>query len=234
MAEPVKSTVSGESQDSGVPTPTFSENPASPTSGLSPEAVAELSKALLPQIEDVIDRKFKSTTDKRFSQLEKGKSALKDVLAELKAQGIEIPKDVERDYALRDYIDQAVSERTVPQKVDNGMSTQTAGATGQFDALSVVKTLNLETTDADVINLLKGSYQNHFQFEAEAAKLALRKLTKPAPSGAGSPPMMGGNGATELSDADKAAKFAKLDELYKTPTQKAAEIKVLEKELGMV
>ena len=219
--------------DAGVPTPTFSEkSPASSISTFSSEQIATLSTALKPIIEDAVNRSVQSTKDKRFSKLEEGTSILKDVLTTLKGKGVEIPQEMERDIETREYIQRAVAE-AVPLQASGGTPNAGAGASGQFDALSVLKPLGLDSADPEVINLLKGQYRNPDHFQAEAARLAYTKAVKPAPSAAGAPPLGGGTGQHALTEAEKEPKYAKLTELYKTPTKSAKEIKSLEKELGM-
>jgi hypothetical protein len=231
MSDEVKQQVSEEPKDNGVPTPKFSEAPASPTSSLTPDAVASLSAALKPVIEEAIDRKFKSTTDKRFSKLEKGEGVLREVLATLKEQGVNIPDSVARDYEIRDYIDQRLKE-VVPQAKDSGVSALAASGVGQFDVISELKQRGLESTDPEVVTLLGGQYRNPDHFRAAAADLALRKAAKPTPSQSAAPVMQGSAGRP-LSEVEKEMQYAKLKELYKTPTKSATEIARLEKELGM-
>jgi hypothetical protein len=221
-------------QEAGLPKPVFSESGSvGSTSQLSPDAIAELSKALSPMIEDTVNRAVQSTKDKRFSKLDKVTRDM-EVLASLKEQGATIPPEVERDYQLRDYVTQQIDSRLASEPSDNGISQSAPKAAGQFDALTVIKSFGLDTGDAEVIKLMSGTYRNTDHFQAEAAKLAYTRASKPAPSAAGTPPLGGGNAQSSLSETEKEAKYIKLNELYKNPTKSAAEIKVLEKELGMV
>jgi hypothetical protein len=229
MSDNNENKVSEEGQDSGLPSPTFSDKPVSPTSALGPDAIAEISKALLPAIEEQIDRKFKSTTDKRFSKLEKGDKALGEILASLEKQGVQIPAEVKREYDIKDYINQRIEEaREVSQPVDNGMSATGTKSDGRFDALKTIKSLNLDVADPDTVALMKGTYHDAYHFEAEAAKLALRKATKPTAQGSGQPPLGGGNS----SAPDMAALTSELQKLQKMPMQNAVRIKEIEKQLG--
>jgi hypothetical protein len=231
MNESEVAQVSGAVPDAGLPKPEFSEPTASSPSALSPTTIEELLSKLEPVLDDRIDRKFKSTTDKRFSKLEKGTQTMTEVLAALKTQGATIPPDVEREYALRDYVDQRVAQ-TAPIPSDNGMSQAPAKQDGQFDALSAIKSFGLDTNDAETLNLLKGKYRNPDHFSLEAAKLAIKKAGKPASSSSSLPPLGGGASQQALSDADREVKSAKLQKLYLTPTVNASEIASLKKELG--
>ena len=220
--------VSEGQQDTELPSPEFSEAPVSPTSSLTPEAISELSKALTPIIEDTIDRKFKSTTDKRFSKLDKGNAVLTEVLANLKNQGVSIPKEVERDFALRNYIDERLAEREVSSQTGNGIPQSGVSATEQFDAFAVVNSLGLDTNDAEVRSLLSGKYRSTDKFEAEAAKLALRKAAKPTADATSAAPLAGGSS----SQPDTAALTGQLAKLQKDPLKNKVQIAALEKQLG--
>jgi hypothetical protein len=226
----------GFSPDAGMPILDVSASvPVSPTS-LSPEQIAEVSKSLLPMIEDTIERKFKSTTDKRFSKLdklEKKEVVMTELLATLKSQGATIPAEVERQYAVNDYIDQRIAERMVPRPTDNGMSAEVAKTEGQFDALSVLKTYGLESNDPLVPGLMSGRYKSVDHFELEVARAVAKKTAKPASSQASMPPLTGGVSSTSMTEVEKNAAYAKLNNLYKTPSASAVEIAELEKSLGM-
>ena len=187
----IEKKVSEELKDKGLPQPQFSEEPVSPTSALTPESIAALSQALKPVIEDTIDRKFKSTTDKRFSRLEQGESVMREVLATLKEQGVTLPPALEQQFQMQEYIDKRLSERGVPPNTDKSISAE-AGIDSGNAVQQIVKEFQLDTSDPDVLTLLSGKYRNFDQLRAEAAILVARKATRPTPSSASSPPLPGG------------------------------------------
>jgi hypothetical protein len=226
--------VSGEGLDTSVPTLEFSDNPVSPTSTLTSEQIEAFSNALKPVIEEVVERKVRSSKDKRFQRLEDGNMVMTEVLATLRQQGATIPEAVEREYALKEHIDAAVAKGIASQQGDNGMSHVETKSNGQFDALELVKQYGLDPADEKVVALFKAkNYRSVDHFEKEVLKLAVSGAAKPTPSSSSSPVLLGGGGASQMSDGDKLVKFAKLGVLYKTPSKSAEEIKVLEKELGI-
>ena len=187
----IEKKVSEEPKDKGLPQPQFSEEPVSPTSALTPESIAALSQALKPVIEDTIDRKFKSTTDKRFSRLEQGESVMREVLATLKEQGVTLPPALEQQFQMQEYIDKRLSERGVPPSADKSISAE-AGIDSGNAVQQIVKELQLDTSDPEVLQLLSGTYRDYNHMFHEAALLVARKLSKPVPSSASSPPIPGG------------------------------------------
>jgi hypothetical protein len=230
MTEPVESTVSGTGQEAGLPKPEFSENqPASSTSSFPPEALAEISKQLASQIEDAVERKLKSTKDKRFAALEKERTSLTELLTSLKEQGATIPPEVERDYAQRDYLEQRLAqEREAFPTKDAGPSKVGTSAEGQFDHLAVIKELKLDTNSAEVRNLLSGHYRNPDHFKVEAQALALQQFIKPAASPSASAPIAG----TPSAPKDESALLAELQQLQKTPLKDPKRMTEIEKALG--
>jgi hypothetical protein len=202
MTEEIKNQVSGEpTQETGLPQPTFSDTvPASSTSALSPEQIKAFSDALKPVIEEVVERKVQSAKDKRFSSLEKGESVMREVLATLKSQNVAIPKELEQELQIKDYIDQRLAG--VAPTTDKSMSSAGANQTGGFNVVEELNQLGLSTNNPDVVKLVGGQYRNADHFRAEAAKLAL-KLSKPfTPSDTVSPAPAGSSvvaaSATEL------------------------------------
>jgi hypothetical protein len=226
-----KPKVSEETPETGLPQPKFSEQPASPTSAASPELISAISQALVPTIEEVIERKFKSTTDKRFSKLEKGDSVLKEVLATLKSQNVAIPPEVERDFQIREYIDERL-KTVVPEQGKSIPEAGTSQAQTNFDIVSELKSFDLDANDPAVLKIVSTQHRNPDHLRADLATFALGQ-SKQTPSETLSAAPTGGAKTSKLTDEDIEAKSAKLNELYKTPTVSAAEIKKLEAELGM-
>jgi hypothetical protein len=233
MNDDVKQTVSGEStQDTGLPQPQFSDQPpASPTSTLAPEQILE---SLKPLIKAEAERAAQSVKDKRFSELD----GMKEILARIKEGGGTIPPAMESQLQMQEAIDRALTERGVAPVSGKSMTGAGANPAGTFDVLGTLNQLGLNTSDPAVEQMVKGlgtgKYRNPDHFIAEAAKLALEKSKQPAaPSDTGTPPPTGGAPQTPPTEAEKEEMYAKLNKLYKTPSQNAAEIKKLEKDLGI-
>lgn len=234
MTEDLKTPVSGEVvKDNGLPQPKFSEpTPASPTSALSPDQIAAFSSALKPIIEDTIDRKFKSTTDKRFSRLEKlekGEDILKEVLTSLKEQGVVLPPQLEQQYQIREAVERELSARGVVSPTDKSISSGTPNQVDTFNVVDDLKTFELDTNNPEVLNALRGQYRNHDHFLAELGKLKVR-LSKPStPSDTVSPAPAGGH-VPQPENND--ALIAELQTLQKNPAKNSARMKEIEKLLG--
>lgn len=231
MTNDVEQKVSGESKsEDGSLQPTFDEVLASPTSKLASEQISAFSKEQEAQLEKIVERAVQSTKDKRFSTLEKSESTLKEVLTQLKAANIPIPPEMERDMQLKEYVDQRIA--SVAPVSDKSMSDAGANQQGNLNVIDELKNLKLDTNDPDVIKLASGHYRSPDHFLAEARGLAIRKSSSlPADTVVTAP--VGGVTPTKMSDSEKDAKYTKLNALYKTPTQSAAEIKKLELELGI-
>ena len=137
--------------------------------------------------------------------------------------------------------EKAVLQELVAERMARLQSPQpTTGTSGEGIAQGEVQTIlqkyQLSSADAEVASKLKEAAERGWSndlIRAEFADLALRRATKPSPSQSAAPPMAGGSSEVVLSDAEKDALYAKLKQLYKTPTKSAQEIKELEKRLGM-
>jgi hypothetical protein len=218
-------------QETGLPNPTFSEQKAvSSPSALTPEAIEAIAKGLSPMIEEQIERKLQSTKDKRFSTLEKGEGLMRETLALLKNNGVAIPKELEQELALKDYVDQRL--QAVAPKADAGTSAPAQSQTGALNLVQMLAEFGLNANDPDVLKLAGGTYRNVDHLRAEAAALAINKLKTPSPSSTLAPAQKGMTPGTGLTDTDKESKSGRLRELYKQPSRYAGEIKALEKELG--
>jgi hypothetical protein len=167
-----------------LPQPSFSETtPASSTSAFSPENISALSEALKPVIEDAVERKLQSTKDKRFSALEKGESAMKEVLATLKEQGVQLPPKLEQEFQIKEAVDAALKARGVTPEANKSMSADGVGKQGdQFNVIAELNNYGLSTNDPDVVSLVGGRYQNPDQLRLAMANLALKKAKPSTPS----------------------------------------------------
>jgi hypothetical protein len=227
MTEETKEKVSEEAKGNDPLQVEFSkEKPDSSTSALTPEQFSALSEQLAPIIEDAVERRIKSTTDKRFSRLEKSESVAKEVLATLKAQGVAIPKELERDYELREYVDQRIEAATAG--AGKSMSGTGVDSEGDFNVVEELKKLELDTNDVEVIAMVKDKkFRNPDHFRAEALALALRKAKTPPSDDTTNSPATGGSGKAKLSDEKKEELGKQIVELQREPTTNAAKIKIL-------
>jgi hypothetical protein len=191
MTEGLENQVSGEPvKDSGLPQPTFQDKvPASSPSALTPDQIKAFSDALKPVIEEVVERKVQSSKDKRFSTLERGESVMREVLATLKSQNVAIPRELEQELQLKDYIDQRLAG--VAPAGDKSMSGAGANQSGNFNVVEELNSLGLSTNDQDVVKLAGGVYRNADHFRAEARLLALKKAKPSSPSDTLSPAPVG-------------------------------------------
>jgi len=171
---------SSQSGEQELPTPSFSDSGGSSTSSGADEIVSKL----LPQLEQIIERKVQSTKDKRISEIEKVLGGRDKILAELEASGVEIPKDVRSELRMRDLEERLSQQAVQPAKVrDDGSSTQKAAVT---DAIAELNKYGLDPNDAGFIGLLRGKYTNRAEFDLAVSKHVVNKLApQPAPSPAG-------------------------------------------------
>lgn len=213
MPELTSNTVSGEETTGQQETPKpviGSENSqASSTSELSPEMVSALSKALTPNIEDIVKRAVQSTKDKRFSDLEKNASAMQKVLTLLNDNGVQIPPAVAQNLRMSELEDAINEIRSGNQRQDTGMSGQQVNQEGGFDAQQYVRDLGLDFNDPDVLGLLSGRYANQYHFEAEASKLALRKAKPVEVTDTVLQPLEGQTQSTKVTPAQLLAAYQK-------------------------
>jgi hypothetical protein len=212
-----------------VPTPTFTETETQPLAGNDLKSLQASLETFQAEIRGQL-KALQSDKDKRIPKLEGSLQDLMSEITRLKGHGFtddEAVNEVEFRQNVKELAQKMKGIEQSAQPVGSG----TSGA-GQ-EAQRIIEELKLNTGDPDVLQWAGGKYRNPDHMRAEAALLVARKLSKPAPSSAASPPMTGGGVSSELSDADKEIKLAQLQKLYKTPTIKATEIKVLEKELGM-
>ena len=214
---------SGQSGEQELPTPVFSDQGASSTSSGADEIVSKL----LPQIEQIIERKVQSTKDKRISEIEKVLGGRDKILAELEASGVDIPKDVRSELRMRDLEERLAQQTQQPaQKRDDGSSTQKAAVT---EAIAELNKYGLQSNDADFIGLLRGNYKTRAEFDLAVSRHVVNKLAPqqpPSPAGFTQPPAQGG-----APREDTSAKIARLSELQKFTTKNKAEIAQLYGEL---
>ena len=170
-----------EPQSAGVPTPTFSGEGDSSTSADADVIVSKLVTKLTPVIEETVERKFKSATDKRFSRLEKASKRI-DLLAELKDQyNVPIPKDLENDMRIRD-LEEQLANRPVSSS-DQGRSLADTAVT---EALAEFTKYGVPTNTPEAIRILGGNYRNQDHMRAEVRGFianAMKPQPEPSPAG---------------------------------------------------
>ena len=216
MAEnQLESSQTGEQE---LPTPEFSETGDSSTSKGADEIVSKL----LPQLEQIIERKVQSTKDKRISEIEKVLGGRSKILAELESEGVNIPKEVRTQMQIRELEERLAGQTTQPAPaVDNGLSTQKAAVT---EAIAELNKYGLDQNDAGFLEILRGKYPNRAAFDLAVSKHVVNKLAPPKPA---SPADVVQSPATApaSSGPDTAALIAELNEWQKTPSQYRAQIK---------
>ena len=220
--------VSGQSGDTDLPSPTFSDQA---TSSPSVDADSIVSK-LLPQLEQIIERKVQSTKDKRISQLEKALTGRGQVLAELESEGVTISKEVRAEMRIRELEDRLAQQSNppVPQSVDGSTQQRTAVT----DAIATMKQYGLDANDAGFIELLRGNYPNRDAFDKAVLSHVVSRLApqKPAePSGVVQAPATSGATSNKLNDAQLQQKLRQLNDMYRQPSKFKKEIAALEQEL---
>ena len=172
--------VSDQSGSPELPTPTFSDKGASSTSSDADAIVSKVRTALVeeikPLIEKMIEGKFKSTTDKRFAKLEKAMSKL-DLLDELEAGGVQIPKELRTDMRIRDLEEQLSQSNRPDSPRDDGSS----GKQAVEDALAELKKYDLTANDPAFIEILRGSYSSRDALDAKVQRYIIGKITPQKP-----------------------------------------------------
>lgn len=167
---------SSQSGEQELPTPSFSDNGGSSTSSGADEIVSKL----LPQLEQIIERKVQSTKDKRISEIEKVLGGRDKILAELEASGVEIPKDVRSELRMRDLEERLTQQTAQPaSKRDDGSSTQRAAVT---EAIAELNKYGLDSNDTDFIGLLRGNYKSRAEFDLAVSKHVVNKIAPPPPA----------------------------------------------------
>lgn len=208
-----------------VPTPTFTETE---TPLLGNEALSSLQKsveALTKKLDDVEKQQRGKQGD--IDRLQKDYSGLREAMSavnQMKARGMtdeDAVSEVEYRQTVKRLADRL--EDLTPQSAQPA-GRGTSGAARE--AQEIVQQLELDSSDPDVVALLGGQYRNLDHLEAEAAKLKLRKSTKPAPSSSAAPPVVGGGSSSEETTEDLVSRF---NEAKKFPT--SPEYKVIKAEL---
>jgi hypothetical protein len=167
---------SGQSGEQELPTPSFSDQATSSTSTGADEIVSKL----LPQLEQMIERKVQSTKDKRISEIEKALGGRSKILAELEEAGVPITKEVRAEMRIRELEERLTQPPTQPaQAVDAGPSTQKAAVT---DAIAELSKYGLSSNDPGFIELLRGKYQNRDAFDKAVLGHIVQKIAPPKPA----------------------------------------------------
>jgi hypothetical protein len=167
---------SDQSGEQELPTPSFSDQATSSTSTGADEIVSKL----LPQLEQIIERKVQSVKDKRISEIEKALGGRSKILAELEEAGVPITKEVRAEMRIRELEERLTQPPTQPaQAVDAGPSTQKAAVT---DAIAELSKYGLSSNDPGFIELLRGKYQNRDAFDKAVLGHIVQKIAPPKPA----------------------------------------------------
>jgi hypothetical protein len=218
---------SGQTGNQDLPTPEFSDQPGA--SSTSADADAIVSK-LLPQLEQLIERKVQSTKDKRISQIEKALGGRLDLLAELEEQGVSIPKDVRTEMQIRELqerINQPASEQPAPAR-DTGLSHPKQAVT---DAITELQKYELDTNDAAFIELLRGKYANREAFDLKVQQHIVSKLKPQKPASIADVVQAPAKGGAAGNKEETSVLVDKLAQYQKFPSKYKAEIEATKKEL---
>jgi hypothetical protein len=206
---------SGQPGNQELPTPEFSETGASSPSNGADEIVSKL----LPQLEQIIERKVQSQKDKRISEIEKVLGGRSKILAELESEGVTIPKEVRTQMQIRELEERLAgrSEQPAPS-VDVGPSTQKAAVT---EAIAKLNEYGLTSNDPAFIEVLRGKYTNRDAFDKAVlghivGKLAPQKPANPADV-VQSPVRTAAQGSADVGSLQ-----AELMQLAKTPSAPGA------------
>jgi metal-dependent amidase/aminoacylase/carboxypeptidase family protein len=223
MAE--NQTESSPLENEELPIPQFSEKGDSSTSSGADEIVSKL----LPQLEQIIERKVQSQKDKRISEIEKVLGGRDKILAELESEGVNIPKDVRTQMQIRELTERLTQQSTQPaQQVVDGSTTQKAAVT---DAIAELKKYDLSSNDADFLALLRGKYTNRAEFDLAVSRHVVGKLAPQKPANPADVVQSPARATVTTNTGDTASKIARLTELQKQPTKNRAEIAQLAAEL---
>lgn len=170
-----------------VPTPTFTEGQAQPLGGdlkSLHNRLEALEKNVLGQL-----KALQGDKDRRIPKLESSLQELMSEVTRLKGHGFtddEAVAEVEFRQQVKELAQKIKGTEQLSQPTGTGVSEAAQ------EAQRVIEELKLNTSDPDVMQLLSGNYRNYDHLRAEAALLVARKLSKPAPSSAASPPVTGG------------------------------------------
>lgn len=167
---------SSQTGEQELPTPEFSETGASSTSSGADEIVSKL----LPQLEQIIERKVQSTKDKRISDIEKALGGRNKILAELESEGVNIPKEVRTQMQIRELEERLAQQPAQPAPASVDGSTQQKAAVSE--AIAELNRYGLDPNDAGFIELLRGKYANRADFDLKVSRYVVGKLAPPKPA----------------------------------------------------
>jgi hypothetical protein len=227
MAE--NQTESSPLENEELPTPQFSEKGDSSTSGGADDIVSKL----LPQLEQIIERKVQSTKDKRISEIEKVLGGRSKILAELEEAGVPITKEVRAEMRIRELEERLNQPQSQPAPASVDGSTQQKAAV--TEAIAKLSEYGLSSNDPAFIELLRGKYANRDAFDKAVLSHVVTKIAPPKPANPADVVQSPARGGAQSVDAGKLS--AELNQLYKNPSapgamQRIAEIGKQLKEAG--
>ena len=225
MSDPQNPESGSEPAIQGLPIPKIEgASTASPTSGVDMEALAEkVAAKLRPDFEKVAQ----STKDKRIAAIEKKLGTVD--LAELEQMGVPITEGVKTEYRFRQLEKQLQTE--LPSQSQPPASKGNGAELTANDVSEVMQRFKLDANDAEVLEKLRGTYENRYHFEATMANVALARANKTTPTPAATTTLSGSAGKTVMNEAQAEVKYGELGDLLRNPTLNAAKIKALTTEL---
>jgi len=210
-------------QEDGAPEKPNQDASPNADSKPSPVDVEALAKALMPTIEEMVDKKTQSVKDKRLQSLDNRVEGFESQLAEFKDL---TEKGLSEDEALwRMKIESQLKMNAAPpvEKVGS-QSTPTASVETQ----AILKALGLDENNPVMTKILRENDEVAAQL---ASIVTLAKAQTPAVSNpAAVQPVAGGETVSQSADAIA----DQLNELYKFPIKNKKQIRALTAELDKV
>ena len=214
--------VTESEQEGGVDTQSTDQTSPTADSQPSPVDVEALAKALMPKVEELVDRKTQSTKDKRIQTLENQVGSFESKLAEFKDL---TNKGLSDDEALwRMSIEEQLKMNTAPPVQQPDPQEPVA----RVETQAILKALGLAENNPEVTKILRETKDIAAQL---VAFVNLSKTQTPAEPNPGAVQPSGGGGSVNQS-AEAIA--VQLIEAQKDPIGNRAQIKALTAELDKV
>lgn len=189
----------------------------------SPVDVEALAKALMPTIEEIVDRKTQSVKDKRIQSLENAVGGFESQLAEFKdltSKGLS-----EEDALWRMRIESQLKMNEAPPEEQPGSQSTPAAS---VETQAILKALGLAENSPEVTKILRDTNDTAAQL---VAFVELTKSQTPAePNPAAVQPSGGGDSVSQSADAIA----EQLTEAQKDPVKNLVQIRALTAELDKV
>lgn len=194
----------------------------SPTSNVSDDV-------LLARLEQKMESRLQSMTDKRMKQTDNQLSDIQSVVGKLKPY-------LDKDMTLEEASRQAQIDDLLAGKLSQSTPATVPAVQPQVaDAIGgLVAELELDLNDPQIKQAVMDANGNVAKLSKGLIALQVSRATAPTPNSATNASPSGGTPQASLSDSEVEVKSAELDLLYRNPTINAAKISTLEKELNEV